>query len=428
MVAAAAVLVVAVGGLFWWQPWTPDVEPASVERMAFPLPDKPSIAVLAFDNLSGDPEKNYLSDGLSENIITELSRFKEFFVIARNSTFAYKGEPVKVRQVAEELGVRYVVEGSVQIAGDRVRVTSQLIDATSGKHLWAERYDRDLQDIFAVQDEITQTIVATLAEKVDLAERERATRQPVTSLQAYELHQRGREIWHRWTREANEEARKLYEQAIELDPKYPGAYRSLAWTHINDYRYSWSESPVNSLGIAFDTIQKAVALDPFSHRIRWTLAKVRSLRGEHDQALQEFDRALELNPNAADVIMERAELLVYTGRVDEALSDLRVAMRLNPHHPNWYHWSLGWVLYEAGQYEEALVALKKLNPFLNPARRSLAAVYVRLGRIEEAKAEAEEFLKKEPDYSLENEKTAPYKDPSQLERWTEDLRKAGFPE
>jgi TolB-like protein/class 3 adenylate cyclase/cytochrome c-type biogenesis protein CcmH/NrfG len=431
--AAIVVLVVAGLALAWWQPWRPDVAPAAIERMAFPLPEKPSIAVLPFDNLSAEPEQAYLSDGLSENIITELSRFKEFFVIARNSTFAYKGGAVKVRQVAEELGVRYVVEGSVQTSGDRLRVTAQLIDATSGKHLWAERFDRELRDIFAVQDEITRTIAATLEENIDLVERKRATTKPVENLKAYELVMRGRAAWMTWTKEGNEESKRLAEKALELDADYSEAYVRLAWAHINGYRWGWSDthSREDSLALALETARKAIELDPFSHRARWVLANATMQSGDLDRAIAEYDRAIELNPNSARVLVDSAEPLVYLGRAQDAISRIKAAIRLNPRHPDWYLWNLGWAQYYAELYVDALASLRKMNKMPNNARRTLASALVRLGRLEEARAVIAEFRKNAPEYTLEEFKRATegkFKNQADLDRALDDLRTAGLPD
>jgi TolB-like protein/class 3 adenylate cyclase/Tfp pilus assembly protein PilF len=435
VIGSAVVVVLIVAGVIagLWQPWKPDVEPASIERMAFPLPEKPSIAVLPFDDLSGNPEQAYLSDGLSENITTELARFKEFFVIARNSTLAYKREPVKVQRVAEELGVRYVVEGSVQIASDRVRVTAQLIDATSGKHLWAERFDRDLQDIFAVQDEITRTIAAILEENIDLAERARAATKPVESLKAYQLVMRGRAEWLKWTKEGNAESKRLAEKALDLDPNYSEAYVRLAFAHINGYRWGWSDthSREESLALALKTARKAVELDPFSHRAHWVLANATMQGGDLDQAIAEYDRAIELNPNSARVLVDTAEPLVYLGRAEEAVSRIKTALRLNPYNPDWYLWSLGWAQYYAEQYEDALASLRKMNKVPNNARRILASILVRLGRLEEARAVIKTFLENSPDYTLEKFRLnikGKFRKPADAERFAEDLRKAGLPE
>ncbi len=230
----AAVVLISLfvaGGALWWQPWAPEFEPASVERMAFPLPGKPSIAVLPFDNLTGETEQEYFADGITNDIITDLSKFSRLFVIASHSTFTYKGKPVKIQQVAEDLGVRYVLEGSVQRSGDQIRINAQLIDATSGHHLWAERYERDTEDLFAVQTEIIETIVATLAFRVDAVERERVLHKDTESLAAYDYYLLGRKSFSVFTKEAMTEARTLLEKAIELDPNYAHAYAQLALVH-----------------------------------------------------------------------------------------------------------------------------------------------------------------------------------------------------
>ena len=434
VVAAVVVLLVVVGGaLTWLKPWEPREEPASIERMAFPLPDKPSIAVLAFENLTGDAAQEYLSDGISENIITELSRFKQFFVVARQSSFSYKGKPVEVRQVGRELGVRYVLEGSVHTSGNKLRVTAQLINTMDGNHLWAERYDRERKDIFAVQDEITRTIVATLAENIDLAEYERTRSKPPQSLTAYELWARGETQWLTFTKGGNEQARQLYERARKLDPGYAEAYAGLAWVHINGYRWGWSEtlSRDESLTLALEMARKAVELAPFNHYSHWALANALMQSGQIEQALVEYDRALERNPNDASLLADSAEPLVYAGRPKEAVVRMKTAVRLNPYHPDWYLWTLGWAQYFGGDYEEALASLKKMSQMPNLARRSLATTYVRLGRLEEARAVVAEFLKNDPDYTLEKLRLnikGKFINPADEKRLIDDLRKAGLPE
>jgi adenylate cyclase len=300
--AAATVLVLAVVGALWWQLWAPDVEPASVERMAFPLPDEPSIAVLPFDNLSGDSEQEPLSDGITEDIITELSRFRELFVIARHSTQTYKGKPVKVQEVAEDLGVRYVLEGSVRKTGDKVRINAQLIDATSGRHLWAERYDRALSDIFAIQDEIVGTIVTSLAVKVHEAERARTRRKPTESLEAYDYFLRGRDLQLKegfWRIGVNQQARGLYEKAAALDPEFTRAFVELAWTHLYDFIHGWSATPEQSRARALELAQQAVAMDAANARAHYVLGYVQLYRQEFDRAIAEIEKAINLNPNDA---------------------------------------------------------------------------------------------------------------------------------
>jgi TolB-like protein/class 3 adenylate cyclase len=424
------VVMILLGGGYvgWLKLQSLDTEPASVERMALPLPEKPSIAVLPFGNLSGDPEQEYFADGITNDIITDLSKFKNVFVIASNSTFTYKGKPVKVQQVAEELGVRYVLEGSVQRTSERVRINAQLIDATTGQHLWAERYDRDTQNLFAIKDEIIETIVATLTFKVDTVERERVFRKDTENLEAYDYYLRGRDTWFGWTKEANAEAGKLFEKAIELDPNYARAYGFLTWVHVNDWRYGWSEDPDASMQRAVELAQKANALAPDDYESHWNLGFVYLYRREFDRAEAEYERALALNPNDADFLVEMSEALVYLGRPEEAIAQIKKAMRLNPHFPEWHLWDLGWAYHVAGRDEEALATLRRMNNPPPGVHQTLARVYVRLGRPEQARAEIGEFLEKEPDATLETAKRQPYKDQAQLNQMLDDLRKAGMPE
>ena len=433
--AVAMVIVIVAGALViqYYALRSAPIEPASLEKMAFPLPDKPSIAVLPFENLSGDPKQEYLSDGISESIITELSRFWEFFVIARQSSFSYKGKAVKVGQVSEELGVQYVLEGSLQQAGDKVRVTAQLIDATTGRHLWADNYDRKLEDVLAVQDEITRTIAATLEENIDLAEREHAKSKPPQDLKAYEYVKIAKAHRLKFTKEDNERARQMCEKAIELDPSYAEAYVGLTWVNINGFRWGWSDthSREESLRLALETAKKSVELGPFNSRTHWALANVLMQSGKLEQALAKYDRALKLNPNSARMRADMAEPMVYAGRAEEAVSLVKTAIRLNPRHPGWYWWNLGWAQYYAEQYEEALSSLRRWTNPPNGLRRTLSPVLVRLGRLDEARAVIKEYLKNDPDYSLEilaSTHVRRHKNKEYLERLTEDLRTAGIPE
>ena len=393
-------------------------------------PGKPSIAVLAFDNLTGDAAQDIWSDGISENIITELSRFKDFFVIARNSSFSFKGQPVDVREIGDKLGARYVLEGSFRRPGDTVRITAQLIDATTGNHLWAESYTRDSDRLHEVLDEITRTLVATLGGRLDSIEIERIAANEMQSPEAYELYQRGRQIWFQWTREANDRAAKLYEQAIAVDPNYAGAYRSLAWVYINEHRYDWGESRDKSLVRAFQAGETALVLAPNDHRVHWTLATVHMRAGSHERALAAYEHALVLNPNAADVFADLSVVLTYQGRFDEAISSLEQAMLLNPLYPYWYAWNLSWTYYMAERFEDAVTTFGKMNYVPARARLTLAAAYVHTGEIDKAKAEVGKFLESEPDHTLRDEKevVAPFQDAALRQRWLDDLRVAGMPE
>jgi len=259
--AVVIVLLLVVGGVLIWRIASPPVEVTSVEKTAFPLPEKPSLAVLPFDNLSGDSSQDYFSDGITESIITELSKLSNLFVIARNSTFTYKGKPVKVQQVAEELGVRYVLEGSVQRSGDRVRITAQLIDAQTGRHLWAENYDRTFGDIFALQDDINDHVAMALQVKLTEGEMARIRRGHANNPEAYEYYLRGLKIYRTFTKEANAQARKMYESAVALDPNYALGWCSIGWTHYRDGRFGWTDTPAKSLALAEELALKALAMD-----------------------------------------------------------------------------------------------------------------------------------------------------------------------
>jgi len=392
------------------------------------IPEKPSIAVLPFVNISGDLEQEYFVDGITNDIITDLFEFKHLFVIASNSSFAYKGKPVKVQKVSEELGVRYVLEGSVQRTGDRIRINTQLIDVTSGEQLWAERYDRDAQRLFDIQDEIVETIVATLAFEVDAIERERAMRTGTENLNAYDYYLKGRDVYFRYTKKANAEAASLFQKAMDLDPNWDMPYGWMAWVHATDAMYGWSDNPEKSLELALKLAQKCYAMSDKGYKAHWLLGYVYLQLRDFDRATTEYDRALALNSNDADFLAQMARALTYLGRSEQAIAQLKKAMRMNPRHPEWYWNVLGLAYYEVGQYDEALATLKQNNKPLFSTHSTLAAVYVRLGRIEEARAEVSKILEINPDYTLKSVKLLPYKDEIRRKRLINDLRTAGVPE
>jgi adenylate cyclase len=403
---------------------------ATTDLPAPGLPDRPSIAVLPFDNLGGDPEQGYFADGITEDLITELSRFQELHVIARNSVFIYKGKPTKVQDVGHELKVRYVLEGSVRKAGNRVRVTAQLVEAASGHHLWAERFDRELADLFDVQDEVTQRIVATLVGKLEATERRRVRQSERTdNLQAYDLVLRGREHWLRFTREDNLEARRLYEKAIALDPEYARAYASLAWTYYMEHDEKWGEAPEATLRCAFEAATKGVAVNPASHTNHLVLGWVYLAKGQPDQAVEAMKRALELNPNDADSYIFLANATAFAGGGDQAVALIEEGFRLNPNPNNWYLSSLGFAYFTAHRYEDAAATLGKIEKAPMMAKRWLAAALSYLGREAEAKAAAAAYLERYPDFSLsEHLKTTYFKHARDREHYAEGLRKAGMPE
>ncbi len=428
--AAAVVLVIGAGVIAWWQPWWMREEPASLVRMAFPLPDKPSIAVLPFDNLSGDPKEDAFADGMTENIITALSKIPNLFVIARNSSFTYKGKAVKVGQVAEELGVRYVLEGSLQRSGDRVRVTAQLIDALSGHHLWAERYDRNVKDIFALQDEIALNIVTQLEVELTEGEKARIQHHGTESLEAVLLAAQSREYMRRFTKEDNRRARELAQKAVELDPKFSEPYVRLGWTHYLDAQAGWSESPSESFNRAVVLAQKALNLDDTYPDTYLLLGALHLLLKEHDEAIAFAEKGVALRPNHASNIALMAFILNYAGEPEKAIALLDKAMRLSPYYPDWYLGELGRAYILTGQYHKAITALtQRLRRNRNSSETQvlLAAAYGASGRDEEAQAVLAEFLKARPGYTLKQYAQGEfYKNPEDLQRVVDGLRKAGL--
>ncbi len=291
LAAVVAVVVAAAAVAIWLKPWAPAEPPAPVQQAALQVPDKPSIVVLPFTNMSGDPEQEYFADGITDDITTELSRFRGLFVIARNSAFTYKGKAVNVRDVGRELGLRYALEGSVRRSGDTVRINAQLVDAATGEHLWAERYDRDMRDVFAVQDEVTQKIVSAIGTtRLRDAWRERVARKNPEDLEAYDLFLQALDLFLRFTPEDNAEARRLHKRAIELDPSYARPHGGLAWTHLQEVFLGWSPRPAESLQSALASAQRAVALDDTDAQAHWALGAVYLYMGQHDRALAAYER------------------------------------------------------------------------------------------------------------------------------------------
>jgi TolB-like protein/DNA-binding winged helix-turn-helix (wHTH) protein/Flp pilus assembly protein TadD len=345
---------------------------------ALPLPDKPSIAIMPFTNMSGDPEQEYFSDGLTDDLITALSRLSQLFVIARHSTFTYKGKAVKVQEVSRELGVRYVLEGSVRKTEDQVRINAQLVDATTGHHVWAERYDQPLKDIFTLQDEIVQKIVTTLKLQLTLRAQGVLVRKATDNLQAYDYYLQGREYRNRFTKEANAQARQMYERAVALDPAYAEAYAELGWTYYVEWDFQWSQDP-QALERALALGQKALALDDSLARTHGLLGFVYARKQQSAQAIVEGERAIALDPNNADGYALQAGVLLFASRSEDALQAIEQAMRLNPHYPAWYLQQLGNAYQQTGRYEEAIAAHKQLlvrNPNFLWAYPNLAGNYL----------------------------------------------------
>jgi len=414
------------------------VEPASVEKMAFPLPEKPSIAVLAFDNMSGDPEQDFLADGISENIITALSCIPEMFVIARNSSFTYKGKPVKVQQISEELGVRYVLEGSVLKSGDKVRITAQLIDAITGGHMWSERYDRDLKDLFSLLDEITLAI--TIALQVELTDGEQARLGTGSTLnfEAWGCAVKGMSLFYKFGKEDMAGSRALFEKAIKIDPGYAFPVGMLAWTHKIDAQFGYTDSKDNSLKLSFELAKKSLAMNDKTPMVHSLLSHIHMIQGDHEKAIQEGKKAIALGPNVCGAYMLFGEVLIYSGHFEEAVKMCEMAMRLHPHPPLYY---LGHTLnayYWVGRYEESLALAGQHIDKSRKAGFTLGEVWgltgsimvkIKLGRLSQARHDADEILKIWPWYNLDYARSIYfYKDSNNLEHWIDGLRTAGIPE
>lgn len=354
---------------------------------------RPSIAVLPFDNMSGDPGQDYFSDGITEDIIIELSHFRQLFVIARNSSFQYRDRAVDVRRVARELGVQYVVEGSARKAGNRVRVTAQLIDGATGNNVWAERYDRDLHDILTVQSDLAHAIATRVSGRADHHERARAVTLDPTNLRAYDCYLRGVHYWLRLTREDNEKARHELEAAIRLDPTMAEAYAELGQCHMVDYYAWWVRDRAAALTTALNLAKRAVELDERSSRCRWTLGLAHLFRGDYDLARLHLETGIELNPNDTRLRAIYGVYLVAVGRVDEAIQQYEIAAQLDPRDQYWIPWLRGSALFVARRYDEAIDSFKQMVDPINEVRGWLAASLAHAGRRQEAAAVLDEFLR-----------------------------------
>jgi TolB-like protein/Flp pilus assembly protein TadD/rhodanese-related sulfurtransferase len=461
VVTAVAIVIVAGVALAWWQPWLPREEPASVERMAFPLPDKPSIAVLPFTNMSGDTEQEYFVDGMTEDLITDLSKLSGLFVIARNSVFTYKGKSVKVGQVAEELGVRYVLEGSVRRVGDQVRINAQLIDAMTGGHVWAERYDMAFSDVFAVQDKVTEEIVGALAISLPTDGEAKGGKPETVDPRAYDAFLRGWVLYRGGTPGDLEKAVSYFENAIELDPDYSRAYAALAavyWTAVDRDRSSGTTVWSRTLGADTDESRRREQLNlenalknptPLAYQVA---AGRFSRQGRHEEAIEYARRAIALDPSDPVGHEAMAIALIYAGTPDEADTEIRKAMRLDPLFAQKYLYWLGLAQLGMERYEDAAESLSRAaagNPDDDSSLIVLAAVYGHMGRINDAKSavgkanelrETKQMRFTDPNlqagidmllagpYTLKDIDLWPFNDQKERDRLREGLRLAGVPE
>jgi len=428
-----AILIVVAAAFVIWRLYLhpappPKEEVASKEKMAFPLPDKPSIAVLPFVNMSGDPQQDFFADGITEDIITALSRVPQLFVIARNSTFTYKGKPMKVKQVSEELGVRYVLEGSIQRSGQRLRFTAQLVDALNGHHLLSERYDKEMKEVFALQDELTKKVVVAVQVKLTEGEGARMHAKGTTNLEAYLMVLEARELLLRFNKDDNALARGKCEEAVSIDPEYPRAHAILSTIYVMDMMFG--VSPKESMEKALKAAQKAVAIDNTNASGHIALEFVYSWQRRHDEAMRESERAVELEPGSAATWFSFGRALDYACRHQEAIESFKKSIRMNPFPQTAVFFHLGNAYFNVGKYEEAIAAYKKaikLSPTNAVAYKGLAVSYAHLGHIEEARSALQEALKLDPKFSLQRyPEMSPWKERTTTERWMDGFRKAGL--
>jgi TolB-like protein/Flp pilus assembly protein TadD len=432
---ALALIILVVGALVIWNNYfRVQIEPASVDKMTFPLPDKPSIAVLPFENLSGDSKQEYFSDGMTDDLITDLSKISGLFVIARNSTFTYKGKPVKIQQVSEELGVRYVLEGSVRKAGARVRINAQLIDATTGGHLWAERYDGNLADVFALQDKVTQNIVAALAVTLTAGEQEYARWQETDNVAAYDLFLQGWTQYIRRTPDGFAKAVSHFKKAIELDPKYGRAYAALASTYWESSHSFWSSSLGVTWGearhLAEQYLEKAMQYPTtLAHQIA---ARMLVDWQQYEKAIEEAEHSIVLDPSDPNSYRSLAYALIYAGKPEDAVGIVEKSMRLDPHYPAYTLFVLGLAFFSMNRFDEAVTNFQRArlrNPEDSILLIYLSAAYALSDRLEEAKATIAELKKALPMMTVDLIMGSPlwrYKNRLDNKRLRDGLRLAGL--
>jgi adenylate cyclase len=431
VIAFVLLAVVIVGvALMWVKPWEIREEPASLERMPFPLPSKPSIAVLAFDNLSNDPNQEYFSDGIAEDIITDLSQLKNLAVIARNSSFTYKGTSTKVQDIGKDLGVKYLLEGSLRKAGNKIRISVQLIDTASGHHLWAERFDRELTDMFYLQDEITQRIVSSLSIQLSGGEQQQLAHTPTNSFEAYDLFLQGQMFGTRYTEEGLAQAAELYRQAIILDPDFTRAYGALATALIRLVFAGYSDSPVQMKERALELALKAVSMKPNSPQAQWALGYVYMYRNRLDDAVKALEHAISLSPSYADSYALLALIKNNQGHAAEAIRLIETGMSLNPHFSWDYLYNLGRADYALGNYQQAAEYLKQAlerNGTASGPRLFLIASYVELGQHDDAEWEVMQLEISNPNATLlQLPQILPISDAVLRDKLIDDLKVAGL--
>ncbi|MEX1328282.1 MAG: adenylate/guanylate cyclase domain-containing protein [Desulfobacterales bacterium] len=431
-VVAVSVLILGATAVAIWYFYfrsAPSPETAaSTLKTAFPISEIPAIAVLPFKNLSEDPEQEYFSDGITNDIITDLSKFRNLFVIASNTVFTFKGKSVKITELGKELSVQYVLEGSVQEAGQRVRINARLIDATTGNQIWAQRYDRSKKDLFTLQDEIIQTIVRTLEFKIETAELARVMHKDTTNYQAYDYLIRG--TWYRLqsTRSSIRKARQMFEKAIELDSQYASAYTALGWCYHLQVEFGWTEFIEQTSQRAVSLAQKALSLDDFQPSAHELLGSIYIRQGQYDLAIAELQQALDLNPNDALFHSEMGEVLLYSGQTDAAIKFMETGLRFNPRPAPGIYMELGLAYYLKERYDDAVRILQQglaKKPDFVGHLIVLTAAYAQLGRAEDAKLSAQKVLRRHPFFEVESYATI-FQNLSNRKHLRDGLRKAGM--
>ncbi len=411
-----------------WEAATASVTAEEARQPTFALPDKPSIAVLPLDNMSGEAGQDYFADGLTEDIITELSRFQTFFVIARHSSFVYKGRPVTVQQVGQELGVHYVVEGSVRRAGGTLRVTVQLIEAASGTHVWAERYDHEFAEIFDLQDEITRAIVAAIPGRLAKADLHRISRKRPENTSAYDYMLRGKMHHHRCTPEDNSEAVRLLDKAIELDPEFAEAHAWLSCTYGQALLAGFGDNKAELFALDVAAAERALALNDNIPDIQWIMCELSLMGGRPEQAEQHHEKAFVLNPNDPRIVAQRGELMTWLGRPEDGAEWARLAMRLDPYDAAGRAHLLGRALFVAHDYAGAIEAFKQVRKLRFGHHAEIAACHAYLGSDESAGLHAGEVLTLKPDFTVSGHVDGlPFKQPADRAHYRDGLLKAGLP-
>jgi TolB-like protein/class 3 adenylate cyclase/Tfp pilus assembly protein PilF len=402
------------------------------------LPENPAIAVLPFDDMSPTHDQQYLADGITEDLVSGLAKFTDFVVMARNSTLIYKDKATDVRQVGKDLHVHYVVDGSIQRSDQSVRVAAQLIDAVTGRQIWADRYDRQVDNIFAIRDEITRSVAGVIGGsggKLAQTEFARLSAVNPNSFTAYDYVMRGWYDYFKYTRESNAVARDFFEQATKIDPNYARAYAGLAWTYASDYDYEWTDDFDKTLKLTLNMAATAVRLDPNDHEAHWALGWGYLYNRQYEKAMAHYQRARELNPNDTELLAEMGNLLIYIGQPKQAIDQVNEAIRLNPNHDDWYAYYVGWASEEAGMPDEAIKIFEQAIDLKNPDEEQLwylptiAAAYAEVGRVDDAREVVKTILSRDPDFSISKKVLRyPYKTKELADRYANALRRAGLPE